>query len=67
MAGGIVALIDATVGWYISWLIGPCRPKSEMNGMRIGRIISIVTLKGAALGLTECYVRLQHRWLKPEN
>jgi hypothetical protein len=51
VAGGSVALIDATLGWYISWLIGPGRPKSEINGMRISKIISIVTLKGVALGL----------------
>jgi hypothetical protein len=51
LAGGIVALIDSTVGWYISWLIGPGRPRSEIDNMRIGQIISIVTLKGAALGL----------------
>jgi hypothetical protein len=50
LAGGIVAFIDATLGWYISWLTGPGRPKSKVSGTVIGRTVLIVTAKGAALG-----------------
>lgn len=30
-ATGIVGLVDSTIGWYISWIIGPGRPQIEMN------------------------------------
>jgi len=50
LAGGVVAFIDSTLGWYISWIIGPGRPKGGLTTKSIGRIIAKVTLTGAALG-----------------
>lgn len=50
LAGGIVAFVEATLGWYISWLIGPGRPKNKLSHTVIGKIVLIVTLKGAAIG-----------------
>jgi hypothetical protein len=50
LAGGIVAFIDATLGWYISWIIGPGRPRNKITNTLIARTVSIVTFTGAALG-----------------
>ena len=50
LAGGIVAFVEATLGWYISCLIGPGRPKNKLSRIAIGKIVLIVTMKGAALG-----------------
>src|SRR5262245_7743829 len=49
-AGGFLAFIDATLGWYISWVIGPGRPKGRLTSKSIGGIVAKVTLTGAALG-----------------
>ncbi|SRR5258707_10342379 len=49
LVGGIVAFIDATLGWYISWIIGPGRPKRKIPAKLIGGIVLWVTLTGAAL------------------
>jgi hypothetical protein len=50
LIGGIVAFIDATLGWYISWIIGPGRPKNRITAALIAKTVLIVTLTGAALG-----------------
>jgi len=50
LAGGLVAFIDATLGWYISWIIGPGRPQGEITAGLIARTVLMVTLIGAALG-----------------
>ena len=49
-AGGAVALIDATVGWYISWRIGPGRPEGQITIETMVMAVLIITLTGAALG-----------------
>lgn len=50
LAGGVVAFVDATLGWYISWIIGPGRPESKTTATAISTTVLIVTLLGAALG-----------------
>ena len=50
LAGGIVAFVEATLGWYIAWLIGPGRPGKKLTRTVIARIVFAVTMKGAALG-----------------
>ena len=50
LAGGFVALIDATLGWYISWIIGPGRPKDNVTVESMAWTVLIVTLVGASLG-----------------
>lgn len=37
MAGAIVGVVDSTVGWWISWQIGPGRPSSA-NAMSVDQI-----------------------------
>jgi hypothetical protein len=47
MAGVIVAGVEATVGWWLSRLIGPGRPPSGvLSAPRIVRTVLIVSLAG---------------------
>lgn len=50
LAGGIVSLIDSTLGWYISWVIGPGRPAAEMDSTAIISAVIFVTLLGIVIG-----------------
>jgi hypothetical protein len=50
LAGGITALIDATLGWYISLVIGPGHPAAEMDSMSIISTVTMVTIIGAIIG-----------------
>jgi hypothetical protein len=47
IAGATVALVEATVGWGISWWIGPGRPATPISLSRLIRIVAVVTLMGA--------------------
>lgn len=50
--GSAVALIEATLGWFISWQIGPGRPPEEYAGVGAVLVaITIVTAMGAVFGL----------------
>ena len=52
-AGGvvIVALAESTIGWWISWIIGPGRTKSEtINSTQILTAIITLMLIGAVIG-----------------
>ena len=49
LVGGLVAFIDATLGWYISWVIGPGRPQSNLTSAQISRTVLIVSVTRAAL------------------
>jgi hypothetical protein len=50
--GAAVALIEATLGWFISWQIGPGRPPEEYAGVGAVLIaIAVVTATGALFGL----------------
>jgi hypothetical protein len=53
VAGAIVAFVEATVGWHISWRIGPGRPPAptSLSRMRVIRIVVLVTMMGAGFGL----------------
>ena len=45
LAAVAVGVIDGTVGWYISWVIGPGRPKEGLTaGTVISAIIFVATL-----------------------
>ena len=50
LAGGITSLVDSTLGWYISWVIGPGRPAMEMDSTAIISTVIFVTLTGAVVG-----------------
>jgi len=49
-AGGVVGLVDATLGWAVSWWIGPGRPAAELSATAAVSIVLIVGLSGAAFG-----------------
>lgn len=51
LAGAIMGFVDSTLGWYISWIIGPGRsPEMEFTIIAIISGIIFVTLLGAVLG-----------------
>jgi hypothetical protein len=58
IAGATVALVEATVGWGISWWIGPGRPPApiSLSRARVIRIVAVVTLIGAGFGLVGAFV-----------
>jgi hypothetical protein len=49
IAGGLVAMVDATIGWAISWYIGPGRIPGA-SPRRITKIALLVTGYGALCG-----------------
>jgi len=51
LAGGITSLVDSTLGWYISWIIGPGRLNMEMDLTAIISTVIFVTLTGVIIGL----------------
>lgn len=51
LAGGITGFIDSTLGWYISWAIGPCRPAVEVDANYIFTAILFVVVLSTIFGL----------------
>ena len=49
--GALLGLVDSTLGWAISWAIGPGRPTEPMTSAAIGAAILFVVALGAAWGL----------------
>ncbi len=60
VGAGVVGLVDSTIGWYISWLIGPGRPEIEMNSVEIFTTMIFVSLTAMPFGLIG---GLFSRWL----
>lgn len=46
----IVGLIDSTLGWYISWLLGPGRVDFELNSANIISTVFFVICLSAVFG-----------------
>lgn len=63
VAGAILAFVDATVGWRISWWIAPGRPATAIvcSRTRLVRIVAGVTLTGAGFGLVGAIVAVLTR------
>jgi len=57
-ATGIVGFVDSTIGWYISWIIGPGRPQIEMNLKNKLIAIAFVTILASISGFAGSLVRL---------
>ncbi|HEV8593572.1 MAG TPA: hypothetical protein VGQ55_15815 [Pyrinomonadaceae bacterium] len=52
LAGGaFLGLIDSTIGWTISWMIGPGKPSTEMNAVMILVTVIFVTISAGVFGL----------------
>ena len=50
-AGAVMGLLDSTLGWYISWTLGPGRPDIEMDAIMIISTIFFVTILAGFIGL----------------
>jgi hypothetical protein len=52
VAGAAVAFVEATIGWAISWWIGPGRPSApiSLSPARMFRIVVLVTMIGIVCG-----------------
>ena len=46
-----MGLVDSTLGWYISWTMGPGKPEIDMDATMIIATIIIVTLLAAFIGM----------------
>lgn len=56
LAAGITSLVDSTLGWYISWVIGPGRPTTEIDTNVIIASIAFVTFTGVFVGFIGGFV-----------
>ena len=54
VAGWVVGLVEATLGWWISWQIGPGRPPAQLPGRltrsRVATISILVSIRAAVFG-----------------
>ena len=58
-AGGIVAFVEATIGWAISWWIGPGRlPPEQASPGRLAKTVLIVTGTGMVMGFAGGLLRI---------
>jgi hypothetical protein len=64
VVAGSVGLIDATIGWMVSWLIGPGRlPPGEIAVPSIISTIVFVIILAAGVGIVGgALARVQERW-----
>ena len=60
LAAGVVGLADSTLGWYISWIVGPGRIEGEMNSATISIMVVFVMVTASILGLLG---GLMSRWV----
>ncbi|HEX8246684.1 MAG TPA: hypothetical protein VF599_00750 [Pyrinomonadaceae bacterium] len=61
IGGGILGLVDSTIGWYISWIIGPGNPGVEISAPEIFATIIFVTATTIPFGFLG---GLFNRWLR---
>jgi hypothetical protein len=50
VAGWVVGLVDATLGWWISWQIGPGRPPAQLTRSGVATISILVSVRAAVFG-----------------
>ena len=51
LAAGIVGLVEATIGWAISWIIGPGQPQISFGAFTIVITVIVVTITAVIIGL----------------
>lgn len=49
--GAILGLADATLGWAISWLIGPGRPAEPLTVVNAAGVVAVSVLLGTVVGI----------------
>jgi hypothetical protein len=52
LAGMVIGLIDATLGWGVSWFVGPGRPKTQLTPARWFMTALIVMATSSLLAIT---------------
>jgi hypothetical protein len=57
LAGATTGLADATLGWWVSWLIGPGRPAGEWNALMLMAAAISVVITASLVGLLGAVVR----------
>jgi ABC-type Co2+ transport system permease subunit len=55
-AGAAIAFIDATLGWAISWAIGPGRPETAVTPILVLGTVFVVVISGAVFGLAAGFI-----------
>jgi hypothetical protein len=66
IVGAVVGLIDATLGWAISWVIGPGRPEvgeaiTFLGWFNTALFVGLLSAAGAALGAWIAHRRRRRR------
>lgn len=57
LASATVAFVDATVGWAVSWLIGPGAPPVDSRSAEaVALTVTFVVIVGALVGLTAGFI-----------
>lgn len=51
LVGASMGFVEATLGWYLSWIIGPGRPSVPFSPSEIIFAIVFVTITAAVIGL----------------
>jgi hypothetical protein len=51
LVGASMGFAEATLGWYLSWIIGPGRPNVQFSPFEITFAIVFVTITAAVIGL----------------
>lgn len=51
VAGTVLGLVDSTLGWAISWNLGPGKPEFEMNAIFVAATIVSVVVLASIFGL----------------
>jgi hypothetical protein len=51
LAAAMVGVLDATIGWWVSWLIGPGRiPTGPPSALELLAAVAVVAILGATAG-----------------
>lgn len=51
LVGAVTGLTDSTLGWWVSWMIGPGKPAERIDNFTIVTAIVFVTSEAAIVGL----------------
>ncbi len=65
MIGAFIGAVESSIGWYISWTIGPGNPGTEASVGLIGVVVIVVTAESAFFGLVGGFLGwIERRYIK---
>ena len=65
LGGALTSLVDATIGWGVSWVLGPGRPPGGWPGFGfVAYVAGVVVLYGTVLGLGGGLFSLLYSWAR---